>query len=64
MAQTSGLCDRDEQFVLYRINDADKDRSTRPTFQSVALKAARIDMGPVASIERKRGVALRARDLL
>jgi hypothetical protein len=63
-ANSSLRRDRHKQFVICRINDADKGRSAYSTFQDIALKAALIDVGLVAPIELKRGVALWACGLL
>lgn len=53
---------RQQQFFVVRIDDAYKPGSTLLAFETVAFKSAAIDLGTLASTERKQRVALRTCD--
>ena len=53
---------REQQSFVARIDDANKPSPTSLAFEAVAFKSAAIDLGNLASTERKPRVALRTRD--
>jgi hypothetical protein len=52
--------DRQKQPIILRVNDADNCQVALCARQAIALETTRVDIGPVALVELKRGVALRA----
>jgi hypothetical protein len=52
--------DRQKQPIILRVNDADNCQVALCARQAIALETTRVDIGPVAFVELKRGVALRA----
>jgi len=50
--------DRKKQHIVSWVNDADEHQAAPSAREAVALEATPVDMGPVAPVELKRGVAL------